>query len=142
MAEQYAGGCFCGAVEIEVSGKPVMAGFCHCTDCTRWAAAPLLAFNLWHPEDVRIKEGEENIATFNKTDRSDRKYCNKCGGHLMPNHPEMNLIDVYANALDDFNHEPALHVYYTEGTLKIKDGLPKFKDLPEQAGGSGETLEE
>ena len=60
----------------------------------------------------------------------------------MIDHPGMNLIDVYANVLDGFNHEPELHVYYGEGILKIKDGLPKYKDLPEHAGGSGKTLPE
>ena len=142
MADQYSGGCFCGAVEIEVSGRPALAGFCHCIDCARWAAAPVLAFNLWRPEDVTIKKGDENIATFNKTEKSYRKFCKKCGGHLMIDHPKMKLIDVYANVLDGFNQEPKLHVYYGEGILKIKDGLPKYKDLPEHAGGSGETLPE
>ena len=37
----------------------------------------------------------------------------------MIDHPGMNLIDVYANVLDGFNHEPELLVYYGEGILKI-----------------------
>lgn len=27
------GTCFCGAVEIEVSGEPVAMGYCHCASC-------------------------------------------------------------------------------------------------------------
>ena len=63
MADQFSGGCFCGSVEIEVNSKPVLAGFCHCEDCARWAAAPLNAFNLFHPEDVIINKGDEHIET-------------------------------------------------------------------------------
>ena len=39
-------------------------------------------------------------------------------------------------------HEPALHVYYATKTIAVKDGLPKYKDMPTDFGGSGETLPE
>ena len=34
MSDVYKGSCFCGAVEIEVSGAPAAMGYCHCDDCT------------------------------------------------------------------------------------------------------------
>jgi len=39
-------------------------------------------------------------------------------------------------------HVGTMHIYYDEKTLSIKDGLPKFKDLPAEFGGSGDTLAE
>ncbi len=54
----------------------------------------------------------------------------------------MGLIDVYAAVIPDLQFKPAIHVHYQETVLSIKDGLPKFKDLPEEAGGSGELLPE
>ena len=38
--------------------------------------------------------------------------------------------------------EPGLHVNYAEAVLRIKDGLPKMKDLPKEMGGSGELVPE
>jgi len=35
-----------------------------------------------------------------------------------------------------------LHVNYAETVLRMKDGLPKMKDLPKEKGGSGETVPE
>ena len=35
-----------------------------------------------------------------------------------------------------------LHVHYQESRLPIKDGLPKMRDLPKEAGGSGEVMPE
>ena len=29
----YAGRCFCGAVELTVTGAPAVMGYCHCADC-------------------------------------------------------------------------------------------------------------
>jgi hypothetical protein len=52
------------------------------------------------------------------------------------------LIDVYAATIPSYHHEPQLHVNYAETVLRIKDGLPKVKDLPKEMGGSGETLPE
>jgi hypothetical protein len=142
MTDTYKGRCFCGAVELEVTGTPAMMGYCHCTDCAAWAAAPINAFSLWAPDSVRITKGADNVGTYHKTENSYRKFCKTCGGHLMTDHPGMKLIDVYANVLEGFHHEPALHVFYGEKTVAVKDGLPKFKDMPEQAGGSGATLPE
>ncbi|WP_369810048.1 N-acetyltransferase [Bradyrhizobium sediminis] len=140
VAAIHKAGCFCGAVEIEVAGKPAFAGYCHCRDCQAWSAAPINAFSLWPSSSVRIVKGEADIGTFHKTENSYRKYCKVCGGHVMTEHPRMRLIDVYANLLQGFTHQPTLHANYGSKMVSVKDGLPKFKDLPAELGGSGETL--
>jgi len=138
----YSGACFCGAVQIEATGTPEAMGYCHCSDCAEWAAAPVNAFSLWTPDSVRVTSGEDNIGTYNRTERSSRKFCTSCGGHVMTDHPGMKLVDVYPNVVPDLTHEPALHVFYSERTVSVKDGLPKFRDLPAEFGGSGEILPE
>ena len=83
-----------------------------------------------------------NIETaFEKADTED-KYCDKCGGHLMTNHPSLGLVDVYAATLPTLKFSPAVHVNYAETVLPMRDGLPKFKDFPAEFGGSGETIAE
>jgi hypothetical protein len=139
-AATYKAGCFCGAVEVEVTGTPVFAGYCHCGDCQAWSAAPINAFSLWKSDDVRITKGEAEIGTFHKTENSYRKFCKICGGHVMTDHPRMRLIDVYANLLRGYTHAPTLHANYGSKTVSVRDGLPKYKDLPADVGGSGETL--
>ena len=139
-AASYKASCFCGAVDLEVTGKPVFAGYCHCRDCQAWSAAPINAFSLWKSDSVRITRGETDIGTFHKTENSYRKFCKICGGHLMTEHPRMRLIDVYANLLEGFTHEPTLHANYGSKMVSVRDGLPKFRDLPADLGGSGEIL--
>ncbi len=142
MSNAYKGSCFCGAVELTVSGEPIAAGFCHCSSCRSWAAAPVNAFSLWKPDQVVVTKGEGSIGVFHKTDRSYRKFCRVCGGHLMSDHPQWALVDVYAATIPTYRHQPALHVHYAEAVLRIKDGLPKMKDVPKEMGGSGEILPE
>ncbi|RUP00522.1 GFA family protein [Hyphomicrobium sp.] len=138
----YSGACFCGAVKIEASGSPEASGYCHCQSCRSWSASPVNAFTLWKPEHVRVTEGEGFIAMYQKTAASERKYCSKCGGHIMTNHPGMGLVDVFAAMLPALPFQPAIHVNYAETVLPMKDGLPKFKDFPAEAGGSGEMISE
>ncbi|HUL94531.1 MAG TPA: GFA family protein [Usitatibacter sp.] len=144
MPEQskYHGGCFCGAVKVEVTGEPAGAGYCHCESCRSWSAGPVNAFTLWKPESVKVTQGAENIATFFKTPKSGRKWCKVCGGHLFTEHPQWNLIDVYAATIPDFPYKPGVHVNYQETRLRMKDGLPKMKDLPKEMGGSGVAIAE
>src|SRR3954451_4715551 len=92
----YQGSCFCGAVELTVTGQPVAMGFCHCSSCRSWSAGPVNAFMLWKPESVQITRGASDIGTYNKTPVSFRKWCMKCGAHVMTVHPPFGLIDVYA----------------------------------------------
>jgi len=142
MTQTYKGSCFCGAVELAVTGEPVAAGYCHCESCRSWSAGPVNAFSLWKPESVKVTKGADKIGVFNKTPRSSRKYCTTCGGHLLTEHPHWSLIDVYAATIPSYRHEPKVHVNYQETVLPMKDGLPKMKDLPKEMGGSGEVLAE
>jgi hypothetical protein len=136
------GKCFCGSVEIEVSGTPEAMGYCHCNSCRSWSAAPVNAFTLWKSQNVKVVKGAELIGRFAKTKMSDRRYCTKCGGHLMTSHPPLGLIDVYAAILPDLKFSPGVHVNYTETVLPMKDGLPKLKDFPAELSGSGVTVPE
>ena len=142
MSQTHVGKCFCGAVEIKVTGEPAAAGYCHCDACRSWSAAPVNAFSLWKNEAVTVVRGADNVGTYHKTERSYRKFCKACGGHLMTEHPQWGLIDVYAATIPTYRHAPQLHVNYAETTLRMKDGLPKMKDLPKEMGGTGETVPE
>jgi hypothetical protein len=142
QANVYHGQCFCGAVQLTVTGEPVGMGYCHCESCRKWSASPLNAFTLWHPDAVKVTKGEGDIGTYNKTSNSYRKWCKSCGGHLFTEHPGLGVIDVFASVLDDFPYQAGVHVNYPETVLHMKDGLPKMKDLPAEMGGSGVLVSE
>ena len=68
----HKGECFCGAVQIEVSGKPEAMGYCDCRSCRSWSGGPVNAFTLWKPDAVRITAGSEHVGMFQKTPVSQR----------------------------------------------------------------------
>ena len=140
MTSTYAGNCFCGAVQIEVSGTPEAMAYCHCESCRSWSGSPVHASTMWRSESVSVTSGADNIGTFHKSPESisHRQYCTQCGGHLMIRHPTMGLIDVMAATLPTLNFQPSVHVNYGEAVLPIEDELPKFRDFPVDFGGTGE----
>jgi hypothetical protein len=139
---EYKGSCFCGAVEIKVTGKPAAMGYCHCESCRKWSAGPVNAFSLWSPRAVTITRGTDQIGAFRKTERSIRKWCKTCGGHLFTEHPTWGVVDVYAATLPSFPFEAMVHVNYGESVLPLRDGLPKQKDYPADMGGTGALIAE
>jgi hypothetical protein len=140
--KSYNGSCFCGTVEFTVSGEPAAVGYCHCGSCRLWSAGPVNGFSLWSPDAVKVTKGADRIGVHNKSEHSYRKFCTTCGGHLFTAHPPWNLVDVYAAVIPDFPFQPTVHVHYQNTVLPMKDGLPKFRDIPKEMGGSGETIAE
>jgi hypothetical protein len=142
MTRTHQGSCFCGAVRIAAAGKPLEMGYCHCDSCRAYTGAPLVAFTLWKDEQVRIVTGEALLGGFNKSGMSHRRFCTRCGGHLMTGHPGLGLTDVYAAKLPSVAFRPSVHLNYAEAVMRVGDGLPKLKDFPADVGGSGEMLPE
>lgn len=146
---EHTASCFCGEIEFTLSGEPEAMAYCHCDSCRQWSAGPLSAFTLWKPENMKITKGADNLGGFTGNPLSDteevvsnRVWCKSCGGHVYTDHPTMGVIDVPAVVIRDFNFKPGFHVHYQESIHPMKDGLPKFRDLPAEAGGSGKQLTE
>jgi hypothetical protein len=140
----HKGSCFCGAVEVTVTGAPVHMGYCHCESCRHWSAGPVNAFTLWKPEAVKITKGADQLGSHMKASpgTSARRWCKQCGGHLLTEHPTWGVTDVYSAVLSTLEFKPEMHVNYAEKKVSVKDGLPKMRDMPAEMGGSGQTLPE
>lgn len=142
MSDIHTARCFCGAVEVELSGSPAAMGYCHCESCRHWSAGPVNAFSLWPDAAVKIVRGADKLGSYAKTPASVRRWCTQCGGHVLSEHPHWGLVDVYAAAIEDFDFKPGVHVHYQETVLPLADGIVKMKDLPAEMGGSGVALAE
>jgi hypothetical protein len=142
MADKYGGSCFCGAVCIEATGAPLEMGYCHCNSCRSYSGGPMSAYVLWETEKVTVTRGTELLGHFNRSGMSDRQFCTKCGGHLMSAHPDLGMTDVRPGIIADLAFEPTVHLNYAEAVRPVRDRLPKLKDFPVEAGGSGELLPE
>jgi hypothetical protein len=140
MAETHTGSCFCGSVTIKTTGAPVEMGYCHCSSCRIYSGAPFVAFTLWRDEDVKVTKGAELLGAFNKVGKTNRRFCQRCGGRVLNEHPGFGFTDVAAAMLPTVAFRPSVHLNYAERVLPVRDGLTKLRDFPAHAGGSGETV--
>ena len=138
----YIGKCMCGAVQFEVPGEPFAMLICHCIDCRAWSASPVNGATAFKRDELTVTKGQEFIKKYNSSNGHERCWCSKCGGHIFSDHPAFDLIDVYASVLDGLEFKPGAYVNYAQSLLPIKDGLPKFKDVPKELGGSGKLMDE
>ena len=141
QSENHHGGCYCGAVKVEVEGDPVFTSYCHCHSCRTWHSAPIAALSAWPADAVTVK-GE--VVQSRHYDESERTACARCGGSVLTGKPGLGWRVVYPMTLanTDFKYTPAMHIFYEERVMDINDGLPKFADVPTEAGGSGVMVDE
>ena len=139
---EHQGACYCGAVTVTVKGPPMASGYCHCRSCRKWQAAPVNAWSIWPSDKVTITGG--GTTTSQEGEASRRVSCATCGGGLANHKPNIGLTVVYAMTLagSGLDYQPAMHIFYAERVMDLADGLPKFIDVPEAFGGSGEAAEE
>ena len=142
MADTHSGSCPCGTVAIQVTGAPLEMGYCHCEACRSYSGAPVSTYLLWKADAVAVTRGADLLGAFQSSEFSNRRFCTKCGGGIMSEHPAAGLTDIRPTIIRTVAFEPTVHLNYDETVLPMRDGLPKLKDFPAHAGGSGETLPE
>lgn len=140
----YHASCSCGAVQLEAEGEPVVQCYCHCISCRRFSGSPVNAPVLWPRDRVRFVKGEDELRHYSKTGHPEGGLysCSVCNGPVGVYLFDAGLFDIYAGLIRDLTFTPTLHINYENAVLRIKDGLPKYKDMPEEAGGGGELIPE
>jgi hypothetical protein len=140
----YHASCYCGAVEIEADGEPVVQCYCHCNSCRRFTGSPVNAPVLWPRDNVRFFNGEDKLRHYSETGHGEagRYSCSVCNGPVGAYLFEAYLFDIFAGLVRDLTFTPTVHINYENAVLPIKDGLPKFNGMPEDFGGSGEIMAE
>lgn len=88
--DRFTGGCLCGNVQLEASGRPYRVGVCHCLDCRKHHGALFYAAAVFPQEAVTI-EGETR-------DYAGRFFCPRCGSSLFARSGDE--IEVHLGALD------------------------------------------
>lgn len=127
MPQATTGHCFCGNVTFAFTGPQSWACYCHCADCRRNCAAPVVTF-LGTPLAGFEWTGQPP-KQFISSKGVTRHFCDTCGTPMafQADH-YAGEIHLYAATLanpQDFT--PAFHVHYDSRLtwLHLDDHLPK-----------------
>ena len=93
------GGCYCAQVRYEVQGLPFHSTLCHCADCRRIAAAPVVAWFSASIDGFRFVAGEPK--RFASSEKVTRTFCPNCGTPLTYQHADLpDELDISTCSLD------------------------------------------
>lgn len=122
------GHCLCGRTSFAYRGEVRWACYCHCDDCRRNCAAPVVGWFGVPVENFRWTG--EPPQTYESSEGVRRHFCATCGspmGFEADHYP--GGMHLYAASLDDpADFKPNFHVNYESRLpwLLIEDDLPKY----------------
>jgi hypothetical protein len=127
--ERHSGGCLCGEVRYEVSGRlrPIVA--CHCGQCRRMTGH-YLAATAARLRNFRLL-ADATLRWFEASPRARRGFCATCGSTLFWQPHGRDYISIAAGSLDATGAlATACHIHVADkGTYyQIEPGVPQVAD--------------
>src|SRR6218665_2436471 len=118
--DRFTGGCLCGQVRIEASGRPDRVGLCHCLECRKNHGALFHASAVFPAQAVAI--------TGETRDYAGRFFCPRCGSSVFSRGADE--IEVNLGSLDVPDQ---LRPSYELWTVRRESWLPAFAFMKQHA---------
>lgn len=125
--------CLCRGITIHVEDAFVMAGYCHCSECQKFAGAACSAWGRIERERVEFVEGDDLIQHYDKTATGRVAFCRRCGSSLYNEQKGGPFINIRLGLLDDTpTMRPSMHVFCDSRAAwhEIDGVLPRYDTVP------------
>ncbi|EHR70708.1 hypothetical protein BurJ1DRAFT_1853 [Burkholderiales bacterium JOSHI_001] len=126
------GHCQCGAIQLVISGRPLLRAYCHCLICQEFNQADFADVTVFRARDVSIPNEERiRYRVYKQPPIVRRGTCAACGKPAaerlaVPLMPRMTVVPS-SNLIE---HEglpsPAMHIFYHRRKAEATDSLPKY----------------
>jgi hypothetical protein len=128
--------CPCGAVQIEITGKPMVQYVCHCDDCQA-VHGKAYACSLYPASAVALVRGVTDAFTLRT---SPRTRCIKCETYLFAEVPGYPVRGINADLLPRGSFSPEFHSQCRYARAPVNDSIPHYRGAPARFGGSDELM--
>ena len=127
----YKGGCLCGKVRFEISGKIQNIVYCHCSRCRKAQGSAFATNGNVDAEKFIFISGEEAMTGYESTPGQTKYFCQHCGSPIIskslsnPDKVRVRLGVIESN----INERPAAHIFTTSKANweEISDDLPQYE---------------
>ena len=142
MADDFEGGCACGAVRYRLESEPFDAGWCHCRTCQLNSGAPAMVFASVKAGDLVWTRGADKVRSFPSSGFGHRSFCGECGTpFLMAVDHQPETVYFSVATLDAPERVmPGFHIFWASRIpwFEPKDELPRHaKFRPDTRGLEG-----
>ena len=130
------GGCLCGDVRFEVTGRPVVVGHCHCRDCQKTSGGGHVSFAFYLAEHATVNgEPAAYDVPANAGGTTTRVFCPRCGSRLFARSSRRpGLLGIVVAAFDepdDFTPSVSLYVSRRPPWDTLAEATTRFdEDIP------------
>ena len=127
------GSCLCGAVAYEVDAEPAPFVHCHCQTCRKTHGSAFSSVMPVPRAAFRWVRGDELLAAFESSPGKFRRFCTRCGSHIMAERIAQPNVLLRMGCLDTPVSGPArAHIWRSDAAswYDPKDATP---ELPEAA---------
>jgi hypothetical protein len=126
------GGCLCGRVRYQVSGRLSRVSHCHCSMCRKLHGATFGTYATVEPGGFRWLQGEERVMAYRSSASVGRTFCSDCGSTLQfIVYGDPAKTDITLGTLDgDPQVRPGYHIYVGSKApwFEITDDLPQYEE--------------
>ena len=127
------GGCLCGSIRFEVTGRPSTIANCHCTMCRRASGGAFLPYAAYDTAQLRFTRMEP--ARYRSSNEAFRGFCPKCGSSIFFAYAaEPERIWMTLGCFDDASaHEPGENWYTGDklAWIHLDDRLTNWVGAPD-----------
>jgi len=130
-----AGSCLCGSVAYEVDAPAGPIVHCHCRTCRKTHGSAFSSVTNVPRERFRVVKGEELLNAFESSPGKFRKFCSRCGSHIVAERVSQPTVLLRLGCLDtQIDDKPRAHIWRSDAAswYDPKLELPEFPESPQR----------
>ena len=130
------GGCMCGAVRYEATGKPFAINHCHCRSCRKHNGAAVVTLVGFAADQVRFSGDERKI--YESSPGVGRAFCGNCGTPLTWEGIGSESEPIFELHISTFDNPddlvPTAHTFDSERIrwFDVADNLPRYSEFMDE----------
>ncbi len=110
------GSCLCGAIAYEADADVKRIVHCHCQTCRKTHAAAFSSVTAVPRDAFRWTRGGELLGAFESSPGKFRRFCTRCGSHLMAERTAQPVVLLRLGCLDgDTESKREVHIWRSDG---------------------------
>lgn len=127
------GSCLCGAVAYEVDSGAGSIMHCHCETCRKTHGSAFSSVMPVPRERFRFVRGEDLLSVFESSPGKFRKFCSRCGSHIVAQRTDASVTLLRLGCLDTaVEADNACHIWRSDAAswYDPKRQLPEYPESP------------
>lgn len=125
------GSCLCGAVAYEADAPVERIVHCHCHTCRKTHGTAFSSVTAVPRDKFRWLRGTEMLSAIESSPGKFRRFCSKCGSHVMAERVAQPVVLLRLGCLDtEVQNVPQLHIWRSDAAAWYdpKIGLPEKQE--------------